>query len=134
MPNSLGARFILGMISLFACLFPSLLTAGPRPNIVFLFSDDHSTAAVSAYGEQRQLLQTPNIDRIAKAGMRFDRCLVPNSICGPSRACILTGQYNHINGFYNNSNCVFDGAGHVSEAVAICGIPDRHDWQMAPRQ
>lgn len=80
------------------------------PNIVFIFSDDHAYQAISAYGDARKLLETPNIDRIAKGGMRFDRCLVPNSICGPARATILTGKYNHLNGFVNNTNSVFDGA------------------------
>jgi arylsulfatase A-like enzyme len=84
--------------------------AATAPNIVFIFSDDHAYQAISAYGDARKLLETPNIDRIAKAGVRFDRCLVPNSICGPSRATVLTGTYNHINGFYNNSgNVRFDG-------------------------
>ena len=81
-----------------------------RPNILFIFSDDLTCQAISAYGDARQLLQTPNIDRIAREGMRFDRCLVTNSICGPSRATILTGKYSHANGFYNNSNSRFDGA------------------------
>jgi arylsulfatase A-like enzyme len=80
------------------------------PNIVFIFSDDHAYQAISAYGDSRKLLDTPNIDRIAKEGMRFDRCLVPNSICGPCRACVLTGKYNHANGFYNNTNSKFDGS------------------------
>ena len=81
------------------------------PNIVFIFSDDHAYQALSAYGDARKLLDTPNIDRIAKQGMRFDRCLVPNSICGPSRATVLTGTYNHINGFYNNSGSIrFDSS------------------------
>jgi arylsulfatase A-like enzyme len=79
-----------------------------RPNIVFVFSDDHGYQAISAYGSR--LNQTPNIDRLAKEGMRFDRCLVPNSICGPSRATVLTGKYSHINGFYNNTNSRFDGS------------------------
>ena len=79
-----------------------------RPNIVFIFSDDHAYQAISAYGSR--LNKTPNIDRIAKDGMRFDRCLVTNSICGPSRATILTGKYSHLNGFYNNTNSRFDGA------------------------
>jgi arylsulfatase A-like enzyme len=79
-----------------------------RPNIVFIFSDDHAWQTISAYGSK--LIQTPNIDRLAKEGVRFDRCLVPNSICGPSRATVLTGKYNHINGFYNNTNCKFDGS------------------------
>jgi arylsulfatase A-like enzyme len=83
--------------------------AGP-PNIVFIFSDDHAYQAISAYGEARNLLQTPNIDRLATQGMRFDRCVVPNSICGPSRATVLTGKYSHLNGFYNNSNSKFDGS------------------------
>ena len=82
----------------------------PRPNILFIFSDDLTCQAISAYGERRQLLETPNMDRIAREGMRFDRCLVTNSICGPSRATILTGKYSHRNGFYNNSNSRFDGS------------------------
>jgi arylsulfatase A-like enzyme len=81
-----------------------------RPNIVFIFSDDHAYQAVSAYGEERHLIQTPNIDRIANEGMRFDRCLVTNSICGPCRAVVLTGKYSHLNGFYNNTNSFFNGA------------------------
>ena len=81
----------------------------PRPNIVFIYSDDHAYQAISAYGDDRKLIQTPNIDRIAKEGMRFDRALVTNSICGPCRAVILTGKYSHRNGFYNNTNSVFDG-------------------------
>ena len=56
------------------------------------------------------MVQTPNIDRLAREGIRFDRCLVPNSLCGPSRATVLTGTYSHINGFYNNTNCRFDGS------------------------
>ncbi len=85
-------------------------TDAKRPNIVLIFSDDHAFQAISAYGDLRQLIQTPNIDQIAKQGVRFDRCLVPNSICGPSRASVLTGKYSHLNGFYNNSNSRFDGS------------------------
>src|SRR5438552_4183273 len=79
-----------------------------RPNVVFIFSDDHAYQAVGAYGSK--VNQTPNIDRLAKEGVRFDRTLVPNSICGPSRATILTGKYSHRNGFYNNTNSRFDGS------------------------
>jgi arylsulfatase A-like enzyme len=81
-----------------------------RPNILFILSDDHAYQAISAYGDARQLIATPGIDRIAREGMRFDRCLVTNSICGPCRATILTGTYSHINGFYNNTNSRFDGS------------------------
>ncbi|MFM8727136.1 MAG: sulfatase-like hydrolase/transferase, partial [Planctomycetaceae bacterium] len=81
-----------------------------RPNIVFIFCDDLTCQAISAYGESRRLLDTPNIDKLAAQGARFDRCLVTNSICGPSRATILTGKYSHKNGFYNNSNSTFDSS------------------------
>jgi arylsulfatase A-like enzyme len=81
-----------------------------RPNILFIFSDDLTCQAISAYGDKRRLLETPNMDRLAREGMRFDRCLVTNSICGPSRATILTGKYSHLNGFYNNTNSRFDGS------------------------
>jgi len=99
------------ILAIILCLVGGLLSAAPakQPNIVFIFSDDHAYQAISAYGDARKLIQTPNIDRIANEGMRFDRALVTNSICGPSRAVILTGKYSHLNGFYNNSNSVFNG-------------------------
>jgi arylsulfatase A-like enzyme len=67
-----------------------------RPNILFIMADDHAAKAISAYGYG--LNQTPHIDRIAEEGMRLNHCYVTNSICTPSRASILTGTYNHING------------------------------------
>jgi arylsulfatase A-like enzyme len=84
--------------------------SGRPPNILFIFGDDHAYQAISAYGDPRRLIDTPHIDRLAREGMRFDRCVVPNSICGPSRASVLTGKYSHVNGFYNNTNSRFDGA------------------------
>jgi len=82
----------------------------PRPNIVFIMADDHAWQAVSAYGDERRLIQTPNIDRLGKEGLKFGRCLVGNSLCGPARASILTGTYSHINGFHNNGGDRFDGS------------------------
>src|SRR5438046_5035112 len=70
--------------------------AADRPNILFIMSDDHAAHALSCYGSV--INQTPNLDRIAKDGMRLDRCFATNSICTPSRATILTGKYSHING------------------------------------
>jgi arylsulfatase A-like enzyme len=67
-----------------------------RPNILFIMSDDHASHAMSCYGSR--INETPSLDRIAQAGMRFDNCFCTNSICTPSRATILTGTYNHING------------------------------------
>ncbi|WP_316661325.1 sulfatase family protein [Gilvirhabdus luticola] len=71
-----------------------------RPNIIFIMSDDHAYQAISAYNNT--LIQTPNIDRIAKEGMLFTNASVTNSICGPSRAVILTGKHSHINGKIDN--------------------------------
>jgi arylsulfatase A-like enzyme len=70
-------------------------------------SDDHAYQSVGAYGSR--VNETPNIDRIAREGVRFDRCYVTNSLCGPCRATILTGKYSHKNGFYDNHS-KFDGS------------------------
>lgn len=67
-----------------------------RPNILFIMADDHAATAIGAYGSG--LAETPGIDRIAQGGMRLDHCYVTNSICTPSRAAILTGTHNHVNG------------------------------------
>ena len=78
-----------------------------RPNIVFIFSDDHGAQTIGAYGSK--LNETPHIDRIAREGMLFENCFVSNAICGPSRAVILTGKHSHINGFTDNGQR-FDGS------------------------
>ncbi len=80
-----------------------------RPNIIFIMADDHATQAISAYGHPiSQLAPTPNIDRLADEGAIFKNNFCTNSICGPSRAVILTGKHSHINGFRMNGNR-FDG-------------------------
>jgi len=72
-----------------------------RPNIIFIMSDDHCSQAVGAYGGRlAKLNPTPTIDTLAAEGALFENCFVTNSICTPSRACIITGQYNHINGVH----------------------------------
>ncbi len=80
-----------------------------RPNIIFIMADDHATQAISAYGHPiSKLAPTPNIDRIASDGAIFKNNFCTNSICGPSRAVVLTGKHNHINGFRMNGD-TFDG-------------------------
>lgn len=79
-----------------------------RPNIVIIISDDHAYQAISAYGNK--YAKTPSIDRIANEGVIFNNGFVTNSICGPSRAVILTGKYSHKNGFKDNENSHFDGS------------------------
>lgn len=93
------------ILLVFAILFPTCQPeqkAGPprRPNIVFIMSDDHAYQAISAYSNH--LIQTPNIDRIARDGLLFTNACVTNSICAPSRAVILTGKHSHINGKIDN--------------------------------
>ncbi|GAB6008137.1 sulfatase family protein [Dysgonomonas reticulitermitis] len=78
-----------------------------KPNILFIMTDDHTTQAISVYGGK--LVETPNIDRIANEGIRFDNCYATNALSGPSRACILTGKFGHINGFTDNAK-TFDGS------------------------
>ena len=67
-----------------------------RPNILFIFSDDHAQHAISAYGST--VNETPHLDRLGEAGAVFTNSFVTNSICTPSRATLLTGQYSHHNG------------------------------------
>ena len=78
-----------------------------KPNIIFIMSDDHAQKAISAYSSE--LIQTPNIDRIANEGMLFNNSYVTNSICGPSRATMLTGKYSSLNGLRDNRDR-FDGS------------------------
>ncbi|MFQ5731770.1 MAG: sulfatase [Planctomycetaceae bacterium] len=80
----------------------SAVRAAERPNILFIFADDHASHALSCYGSK--INKTPNLDRIAKGGMLFRNCFCTNSICGPSRAVILTGKHSHLNGFLHNGN------------------------------
>jgi arylsulfatase A-like enzyme len=100
----------LGSLVLPGCLNGWTGTAGSggeRPNILFIMSDDHATQAMSCYGSR--INKTPNLDRIANEGMRFDNCFCTNSICTPSRAVILTGEYSHKNGVLTLSD-TFDGS------------------------
>lgn len=82
--------------------------AQTRPNIIMLYSDDHAAHAVSAYRPYLPysiaLPPTPNIDRIAREGMLFRNAFVTNSICGPARAAVLTGQYGHLSGVMTNND------------------------------
>ena len=82
-------------------------TRQPPPNILFIFTDDHASHAMSCYGSK--INETPNLDRIARGGMLFRNCFCTNSICGPSRAVILTGKHSHLNGFRQNGDR-FDGS------------------------
>lgn len=78
-----------------------------KPNIIWIFSDDHSYQTIGAYGGRLQNINmTPNLDKMAAEGMRFDKCYVENSICAPSRATLLTGKMSHMHLKYNNKKKV----------------------------
>ncbi len=98
-----GGAMMLAMLA----AAPLAAQKDSRPNILFIFADDHAYQAISAYGSK--INQTPNIDRLAREGMLFRYALVTNSICAPSRAVIQTGKYSHLNGVLNN-RIVFDGS------------------------
>lgn len=102
-------KFMMRNRILFGVLLFTMLTSActdqiqivkTPPNIVFIMSDDHAYQAISAYSDK--LMQTPNIDRIAKEGVIFTRATVTNSICAPSRAVLLTGKHSFINGKIDN--------------------------------
>lgn len=100
------------------------------PNIIFIMSDDHASKAISAY--DTSLMHTPNIDRLAENGIRFDNCYCTNAICSPSRAVILTGQ-----GFFLDEHGWYDKRFMYDEAhrmpliipVAQCGDPTEDRWR-----
>ena len=95
-------------ITLFMLLAGLLMAAhakSERPNILFVFTDDHAPHAIGAYnGWLKSVNPTPVIDKLARQGMLFERSFCSNSICGPSRAVILSGKHSHKNGFMNNGN------------------------------
>ncbi len=111
-------RFSLVVLALSTALIQPTRADAPRPNILFIFSDDHAEHAISAYGSK--VNKTPNIDRLAADGVRFTNSFVTNSICTPSRATLLTGQYSHLNAVpvFNS----FDGSrDHVAKRLQAGG-------------
>src|SRR5689334_16340724 len=94
--------------------------AGSRqPNILYIMSDDHAAHAISAYGSK--INHTPQIDRIAAGGVRLTNCFCTNSICTPSRAAILTGQYSHKNGVYTLNDRLDPQRNNVAKELKNAG-------------
>lgn len=89
-------------LALSSCAGPILrgADASKRPNIVYLMTDDQAWHAMSCAGNP--VVRTPNMDRLAREGLRFTNMFVTNSLCAPSRACFLTGKYSHVNGVRTN--------------------------------
>ncbi|MEZ6040052.1 MAG: sulfatase [Planctomycetaceae bacterium] len=105
-----------GIFLLPLLLLSAAATAAERPNILYIMSDDHAAHAISAYGSRlAKIAPTPNLDRLANEGALLTNVFCTNSICSPSRACVLTGQYNHTNG-------AFDLAGKVPPGKQMLAI------------
>jgi arylsulfatase A-like enzyme len=94
-----AGAYLFGALPALERAFPAL--GEERPNILFVFSDDHAVQAISAYGSR--INHTPHIDRIATEGAIFLNSFCTNSICAPSRAVVLTGKHSHVNGKIDNS-------------------------------
>ena len=111
-------------ISFLGPFFLSLLstTQGKKPNILYIMSDDHAAHGISAYGGRlAKIAPTPNLDRLAKEGALFKNAFCTNSICSPSRACVLTGQYNHTNGAVDLSGKVLPGKQMLASEMGKAG-------------
>lgn len=107
-PPTFALAFSLSALLACAALAPrAARVANPRPNIVFVLADDHAAQALGCYGSP--VAHTPNLDRLAREGMRFERAFCGNAICAPSRASILTGVHSHVHGVIDNA-ATFDGS------------------------
>ena len=139
--------FLSALCILLVCHKQSI--ADQKPNIVFIFSDDHAPHAIGAYnGWLKSVNPTPRIDELAKQGMLFEKSFCTNSICGPSRAVIMTGKHSHKNGFMNNGNTfnwnqqtfpkIFRKAGYTTALYGkshLKGNPKGFDdWKVLPGQ
>jgi arylsulfatase A-like enzyme len=93
--------------------------ADSRPNILFIMADDHASKSISCYGAG--INNTPNLDRIANEGMKFNHCYVTNSICTPSRAAILTGTHNHVNGVMTLDSKINKHLPNVAKQLRVGG-------------
>ena len=139
MPHHLFLAALL-LLLLTQCASPPSTDSAPanapkRPNILFIMSDDHAQRAISAYTDE--LIETPNLDRIADGGMLFRNSFVTNSICAPSRAAILTGKYSHVNGKIDNLSPFNPDQWTFPEALHEAGyrtaLIGKHHLQAVPR-
>ncbi|MGM0506740.1 MAG: sulfatase-like hydrolase/transferase, partial [Bacteroidota bacterium] len=145
--TGLATGLLISLVMLAGCQpNPSDSESTDRPNIIFIFMDDQASHSISAYGSE--LVETPNMDRLANEGIRFDQAFVTNSICAPSRAVLLTGVHSHINGKMTNQD-TFDGsqvtypkllreAGYQTAMIGkwhLRSLPTGYDhWDILPGQ
>jgi arylsulfatase A-like enzyme len=105
-----------------AVVFSVVALGNERPNILFIMSDDHAANAISAYGGRlADVAPTPHLDRLAREGALLTNVFCTNSICSPSRACVLTGQYCHVNGAFDLSGRVPAGRQMLARQMKQAG-------------
>lgn len=113
---------IVALLSSFTMFASAADETFSRPNIVYIMADDHTSQAWGCYGSRlAEYCPTPNIDRLATEGVRLDNCFCTNSICVPSRAAILTGQYSHVNGVKTLAGSLSPKADNVAKHLQQCG-------------
>ena len=148
LPNHRLLPFALGGTLTFATTACKQTSVAPRrPNIVYIMTDDHTAQMMSCY--DTRYIETPNLDRIARDGVRFTNSFVANSLSGPSRACMITGKHSCANRFFDNTTCVFDAeqqtfpkllqqAGYQTALVGkwhLESLPTGFDyWEILPGQ
>jgi arylsulfatase A-like enzyme len=134
------SRSLLAFALVTAGAVPAL--AAERPNFVFLFADDQRYDAMSVVQKEQgnngrfPWFRTPNMDRLAAAGVRFRNAFVVNSLCSPSRACFLSGQYSHANGIHNNRTPLSDKLATHATLLRAAGYSTGYvgKWHMGPNQ
>lgn len=121
--RSVGVFSMFGLVFLFAGLkMHKEKQLADQPNILFIMSDDHTGQAWGIYGGiLKDYVHTPNISRLAEEGCVLDNCLVSNSICTPSRATILTGQYSHINGVKTLGGSLYPEQNNIAKVMKQAG-------------
>src|ERR1700730_10976652 len=122
---SISRLLLLGLAALAlgpANVYAAGQDGAKRPNILYIMSDDHASAAIGSYGSWlAKYARTPRLDKLARQGIRFTSGVVTNSICTPSRAALLTGQYSHVNKVYTLADALDPTKIHVAHLLQQAG-------------
>ena len=124
-------------VSSLLALFSASVSAAAAPveNVVFILSDDHRFDLMGFVEEAPDWLETPNLDRLAREGAHLENAFVTTSLCSPSRASILTGQYMHRHRVVDNQRAVPEGTVFFPRYLQEAGIQTAFvgKWHMGAR-